>query len=105
MVVSRGSESPKDECVAVLENGLELMSEVNYLQPMNERITCNPNQCGGRPCIRGLRVRVKDVLDMLAAKVSRQEILEDFPYLEDEDIDACLRYAAAEADHPVLLTS
>ncbi|MEM6911157.1 MAG: DUF433 domain-containing protein [Verrucomicrobiota bacterium] len=71
---------------------------------MNERITFNPEQCGGRPCIPGLRIRVKDVLDLLAAKVPRQEILEDFPYLEDADIDACLHYAAAEADHPVLVT-
>ncbi|GAA5495785.1 hypothetical protein Rhal01_01964 [Rubritalea halochordaticola] len=70
---------------------------------MNERITFNPKQCGGRPCIRGMRIRVKDVLDLLAANVSRSEILEDYPYLESEDIDACLAYAAAEADHPVLL--
>ena len=69
---------------------------------MNERITFNPNQCGGRACIRGMRIRVKDVLDLLAAKTPRSEILEDFPYLEDADIDACLEYAAAEVDHPVL---
>ncbi len=71
---------------------------------MKERITFNPKQCGGRPCIRGLRIRVKDVLDLLAANVSRSEILEDYPYLESEDIDACLEYAAAEADHPVLVS-
>lgn len=70
---------------------------------MNERITFNPKQCGGRPCIRGMRIRVKDVLGLLAAKVPRKEILEDYPYLESEDIDACLEYAADEADHPVLL--
>lgn len=70
---------------------------------MNERITFNPEQCGGRPCIRGMRIRVKDILELLAAKVSRTEILEDFPYLEPDDIDACLEYAAAEADHPVLI--
>ena len=66
-----------------------------------DRITINPEQCGGRPCIRGMRIRVKDVLDLLAAKVGREEILEDFPYLEDADIDACLQYAAAQADHSV----
>ena len=77
---------------------------MDYGHLMNERITFNSEQCGGRPCIRGLRIRVKDILDLLAAKVPRQEILEDFPYLEDEDIDACLQYAAAEADHPVLAT-
>lgn len=71
---------------------------------MNERITFNPNQCGGRPCIRGMRIRVKDVLDLLAARVPEEEILEDYPYLESEDIAACLEFAAAEADHPVLVT-
>lgn len=72
---------------------------------MLDRITFNPNQCGGRPCIRGLRIRVKDVLDLLASNVPRVEILEDFPYLEAEDIQACLEYAATEADHPVLIAS
>ena len=70
---------------------------------MNSRITFNPNQCGGRPCSRGMRIRVKDVLDLRAARVPESEILEDYPYLEAEDIDACLEYAAAEVDHPVLL--
>ncbi len=70
---------------------------------MNERITFNPDQCGGRPCIRGMRIRVKDVLDLLAADVPKAEILQDYPYLEAEDIAACLDYAAKEADHPVLL--
>jgi uncharacterized protein (DUF433 family) len=70
---------------------------------MNGRITFNPDQCGGRPCIRGMRIRVKDVLDLLAANVPRGEILADFPYLESEDIDACLQYAADEVDHPVLI--
>lgn len=67
-----------------------------------ERITVDPQQCGGRPCIRGLRVRVKDVLDLLAAGNSRADILRDYPYLEDEDITAVLEYAARQADHPVL---
>jgi len=72
---------------------------------MNERITFDPDQCGGRPCIRGLRIRVKDVLEMLAAGAKRDEILEDYPYLEAEDISACLQYAAAETDHPVLVVA
>lgn len=72
---------------------------------MTDRITYNPNQCGGRPCIRGMRIRVKDVLDLLAANVPREEILEDYPYLEEEDIQACLQYAAQEVDHPVLIAS
>lgn len=70
---------------------------------MSDRITFNPNQCGGRPCIRGMRIRVKDVLDLLAAKVPESEILEDYPYLESEDIAACLEYAALQADHSVLM--
>jgi uncharacterized protein (DUF433 family) len=62
---------------------------------MNARITFNPKQCGGRPCIRGMRVRVKDVLEMLASGATQQEILEAYPYLEREDIRACLEYAVA----------
>ncbi len=64
-----------------------------------DRITFNPNQCGGRPCVRGMRVRVKDVLDLLAAGVSEAEILADFPYLESEDIRACLVYARRLVGH------
>ena len=70
-----------------------------------DRITFNPNQCGGRPCIRGMRNRVKDVLDLLAAGVSEAELLSDFPHLEREDILACLAFAAAEVDHPVLVAA
>ena len=67
------------------------------------RITFNPAQCGGRPCIRGMRIRVKDVLELLAAGVSETDILIDYPYLEQEDIRACLAFAAADVNHPVLL--
>ena len=69
------------------------------------RITFNPNQCGGRPCIRGMRIRVQDVLEMLAAGVSEAEILQDFPYLQGEDIRACLEYAAQEVNRPVLVAA
>ncbi len=67
-----------------------------------ERITVNPDQCGGRPCIRGLRIRVSDILEMLAAGESRDSILADYPYLEAEDIQAALLYAARQFDHPTL---
>jgi len=67
-----------------------------------ERITVNPQQCGGRPCIRGMRIRVKDILDLLASGVQADEILADFPYLEAEDIRAALEFAASQADHPIL---
>jgi len=67
-----------------------------------DRVTFDPEQCGGRPCIRGMRIRVKDVLEMLAAGETEKQILEDFPYLEAEDIRACLEFAAAEMDHAIL---
>ena len=57
------------------------------------RITIHPQQCGGRPCIRGMRIRVKDILDLLAAAVPESEILDDFPYLEPLDIRAALEFA------------
>lgn len=67
------------------------------------RITSNPRQCGGRPCIRGMRIRVKDVLDMLAGGATTAEILQDYPYLEAADIQACLAYASAQIDHAVVM--
>lgn len=70
-----------------------------------QRITVDPRQCGGRPCLRGLRIRVKDVLDLLAAGATREEILEDHPLLEPGDITAVLEYAARQSDHPVLQTA
>ena len=69
------------------------------IKSMNElltRITQIPGQCGGRPCIRG--IRVSDILEMLAENVSVNEILEDFPDLELEDIQACLIFAARRTD-------
>jgi uncharacterized protein (DUF433 family) len=70
-----------------------------------ERITFDPKQCGGRPCIRGMRIRVKDVLDLVAAGVPEAEILADYPDLVADDIEASLAYAAAQLDHPVLVAS
>ncbi len=66
------------------------------------RITVDAEHCGGRPCIRGLRVRVTDILDLLAAGASHEEILADYPYLEAEDITAALEFASRNSDHPVL---
>ena len=65
------------------------------------RITVEPDQCGGRPCIRGLRIRVTDILGMLADGATQEEILADFPYLESDDIKAALAYAARQSDHAV----
>lgn len=66
------------------------------------RITFNPKQCGGKPCIRGMRIRVKDVLDMLASGMTEAQMLEDFPDLEREDIQAACEYAAQYVNHPVV---
>jgi uncharacterized protein (DUF433 family) len=75
--------------------------ERNIMSALN-RITIDPQLCGGRPCIRHMRIRVKDILDLLASGASTAEILEDYPYLEADDIKAALEYAAHQMDHPIL---
>jgi uncharacterized protein (DUF433 family) len=65
-----------------------------------ERITIEPGKCGGKPCIRGIRVRVSDVLELLAQGMSAQEVVNQLPYLELEDVRAALEYAAREVNHP-----
>ena len=70
--------------------------------PKLNRITIDTQICGGRPCIRHMRIRVKDILDLLASGASTEEILEDYPYLEVDDITASLEYAAYLMDHPIL---
>jgi uncharacterized protein (DUF433 family) len=67
-----------------------------------DRITVNPDQCGGRPCVRGMRIRVIDVLDLLAAGLSAEQVVEELPDLEPADVMACLRFASRRLDHPVL---
>jgi uncharacterized protein (DUF433 family) len=73
------------------------------MSEVTSRITFNPRQCGGRPCIRGMRIRVSDVLDLFAAGLSAAEILEELPDLESEDLRAALAYAARRVDHPALV--
>ncbi len=68
-----------------------------------ERITINPQQCGGRPCIRGMRIRVSDILDLFAAGLSAEEILSEMPDLEADDLKAALIYASRKLNHPVLV--
>lgn len=69
---------------------------------ISTRITVSPEQCGGRPCIRGMRIRVEDVLSLLAYGLTASQVLEDLPDLEHEDVVACLRFnedlAPAEGD-------
>lgn len=67
-----------------------------------DRITVNPEQCGGRPCVRGMRIRVTDVLDLLAAGLSSAQVIEELPDLDPEDIIACLQFASRRLDHPVI---
>jgi uncharacterized protein (DUF433 family) len=67
------------------------------------RITINPKQCGGRPCLRGMRIRVSDVLDLFVAGLTAEQILEEMPDLEVDDLKASLLYAARKIDHPVLV--
>ena len=76
--------------------------EVLIMAELAERITVNPAQCGGRPCIRGMRIRVIDVLDLLAAGLTQQQVLKELPDLEAEDISACLRFASSRLNHPIL---
>ena len=71
-------------------------------QQLMQRITIEPGKCGGRPCIRGMRIRVQDVLALLAAGASHEEILEDHPDLENADILAALAYASNLTGHPIL---
>lgn len=70
-----------------------------------QRITIEADKCGGRPCIRGMRIRVTDILESLAGGATQDDILRDFPYLEPDDIKAALAYAARQADHAVLQQS
>ena len=67
-----------------------------------ERITVDPEQCGGRPCVRGMRVRVQDVVDLFAAGLTATEILDEMPDLEDADLKACLSYVSRLVAHPVV---
>ena len=72
------------------------------MSDLKKRSTVNPKQCGGRPCIRGMRIRVTDVLDLFAAGLGAEQILEEMPDLEMEDLQAVFEYAADKLDYPVL---
>lgn len=70
-----------------------------------DRVTVERGKCGGKPCIRGIRIRVSDVLGLLARGLTPEQVLQQFPYLEPEDITACLEYAAREVDRPQAKTA
>ena len=70
------------------------------IMELMERITTRPGQCGGKPCVRGMRIRVADVLGLLARGLTPEQVLRELPDLELEDISACLEYAAMEMERP-----
>ncbi len=72
------------------------------MEKLLNRITVNLQQCGGKPCIRGMRIRVSDVLDLLAEGLHEEQIIEELPDLQTEDIHACLVFARRRIDHPVI---
>ena len=72
------------------------------MTPLAERITVDPAQCGGRPCVRGLRIRVTDVLDLLASGLTAAQVVEELPDLELDDVTACLRFASRRVAHPIV---
>ncbi len=82
---------------------MDSVGSVSVMPDVLERITMNPKQCGSRPCIRGMRIRVSDVLDLFAVGLSAEQILDDMPDLEADDLKAALIYAARKLDHPVLV--
>jgi uncharacterized protein (DUF433 family) len=87
----------------VLKADLEVPSQSDRTRrTLLSRITVDAKICGGRPCIRGMRIRVSDVLDLLAAGSDRSQILADYPYLETEDVEAVLEYAAEALDHRII---
>jgi len=71
-------------------------------QELLSRITTNPEQCGGRPCIRGMRIRVADVLDLLANGLNPEDIVEELPDLELDDVRASIQYASKKLNHAIL---
>lgn len=85
--------------------GWRIVGITDMNQERLKRITIEAGKCGGKPCIRGQRIRVSDVLELLGSGASFEEILRDYPFLEREDILAALDYAAYQTDHVVLQKS
>jgi uncharacterized protein (DUF433 family) len=75
---------------------------MDFMATLTDRITVDPAQCGGRPCVRGLRIRVTDVLDLLASGLTPAQVLDELPDLENDDITACLRFASRRLNHPIV---
>jgi uncharacterized protein (DUF433 family) len=97
------------QCTATLRlrqtSSSTLVLRADVTTDLLSRITIDIAQCGGRPCIRGMRMRVSDILELLSSGASFEEVLEDYPHLEREDILAAIQYVARQTDHPVLLSA
>lgn len=103
IVVIHARSNRRKDVEPVMRGINEILASIQPAEVIHvERITINPNQCGGRPCIRGMRIRVTDVLELLASGLTREQVLDELPDLETEDIDAVLRYASRRLDRPVL---
>jgi uncharacterized protein (DUF433 family) len=101
--VSRQPQSSQPACsLATFTLTCYVLIEMPEMINLAERITVDPEQCGGRPCVRGMRIRVSDVLDLLANGLTPKQIIEELPDLESEDVAACLRFASRRLDHPVV---
>jgi uncharacterized protein (DUF433 family) len=105
IVIAR-DDNPVAKLTAIGQAGVLAEEAAPYDAPaaLRARITADPEVCGGRPCIRHLRIRVGDVMGLLAGGMSREGILADYPYLEAADIDAALAYAAGAANHRIIRT-
>jgi uncharacterized protein (DUF433 family) len=76
------------------------MQKGKFMAKLAERITVDPEQCGGRPCIRGMRIRVIDGLDLLANDLTAAQVREELPDLKPEDMQTCRRFASQRLNHP-----
>jgi len=85
---------------SVIDVGLGYLDDVNLLSIMTQRITVDPGRCGGRPCIRNTRIRVRDILDLLGSGADEEEILRDYPLLEPEDLSAAVQYRDDSSTEP-----
>jgi uncharacterized protein (DUF433 family) len=72
---------------------------------ISNRITVNPKQCGGHPCIRGMRIRVSDVIDLFANGLTPEQILDEMPDLDSEDLQAALQFASNRVNHAILVAA
>jgi uncharacterized protein (DUF433 family) len=85
----------------IIDN-FQLKIKENVMDELIKRITSDPEKCGGRPCIRGMRIRVSDILELYSAGLTSEQIIEEMPDLEQEDLKAALIYASRKLDHPII---